>query len=96
MTMVIISAITMFMLCIVSLSSIISIIDIRTEPVALQILSTVFPTVRIWPRDTSAMAAGSVRDLSQLILKGDLTSAQVLALSDFAVPLKTDNSWVEF
>jgi len=34
-----------------------------TEPVALQILSTVFPTVRIWPRDTTAMVIGGIHSI---------------------------------
>jgi len=34
-----------------------------TEPVALQILSTVFPTVRIWPRDTTAMVIGGIHGI---------------------------------
>jgi len=37
-----------------------------TEPVALKILSTVFPTVRIWPRDTTAMVITAIHK----ILKG--------------------------
>uniref|UniRef100_A0A7S2JYL0 Fungal lipase-type domain-containing protein n=1 Tax=Zooxanthella nutricula TaxID=1333877 RepID=A0A7S2JYL0_9DINO len=37
-----------------------------TEPVSLQLLSTVFPTVRIWPRDTTAMVIGGIHR----ILKG--------------------------
>mmetsp|Transcript_96664 Transcript_96664/g.277595 ORF Transcript_96664/g.277595 Transcript_96664/m.277595 type:complete len:610 (+) Transcript_96664:1-1830(+) len=31
-----------------------------TEPVALQILSAVFPTVRIWPRETTSMVIGGI------------------------------------
>lgn len=31
-----------------------------TEPVSLQILSTVFPTVRIWPRGTTEMVIGGI------------------------------------
>jgi len=34
-----------------------------TEPVCLQILSTVFPTVRIWPRDTTAMVIGGIHGI---------------------------------
>merc|ERR1712176_1558497 len=34
-----------------------------TEPVALQILSTVFPTVRIWPRDITAMVIGGIHSI---------------------------------
>jgi len=34
-----------------------------TEPVSIQILSTVFPTVRIWPRDCASMVIKSIHDI---------------------------------
>eukprot|EP00928_Gymnodinium_smaydae_P045756 TRINITY_DN30462_c0_g1_i1.p1 TRINITY_DN30462_c0_g1~~TRINITY_DN30462_c0_g1_i1.p1 ORF type:complete len:972 (+),score=237.85 TRINITY_DN30462_c0_g1_i1:123-3038(+) len=39
--------------------------DIRmwTEPVVLQILSTLFPAVRAWPRETTALVFGSMQQL---------------------------------
>jgi len=42
--------------------------DIRlwTEPVALGILATVFPTIRVWPRDTVEMVILGVHDLLEL------------------------------
>jgi len=43
-----------------------------TEPVCLQILSTVFPTVRIWPRDTTAMVIGGIHGiLKRMALQDD-------------------------
>lgn len=34
-----------------------------TEPVALQILQTMFPTIRIWPRDSSSMVIRTIHDI---------------------------------
>lgn len=34
-----------------------------TEPVLLQILGAVFPTVRLWPRDTTAMVIAEIHEL---------------------------------
>eukprot|EP00931_Biecheleriopsis_adriatica_P041862 TRINITY_DN23872_c1_g1_i1.p1 TRINITY_DN23872_c1_g1~~TRINITY_DN23872_c1_g1_i1.p1 ORF type:complete len:962 (-),score=132.56 TRINITY_DN23872_c1_g1_i1:94-2613(-) len=43
-----------------------------TEPVAMQILSTVFPTVRIWPRDCVAMVIRAIHQvLGALALDDD-------------------------
>jgi len=43
-----------------------------TEPVTLMMLSTLFPTIRVWPRDTSAMVIGSIhRVLSSLGVQDD-------------------------
>jgi len=43
-----------------------------TEPVSIQILSTVFPTVRIWPRDCASMVIKSIHDiLGGLALQDD-------------------------
>lgn len=34
-----------------------------TEPVALQILQTMFPTIRIWPRDSASMVIRTIHDI---------------------------------
>ena len=34
-----------------------------TEPVCLQILQTMFPTIRIWPRDSSSMVIRTIHDI---------------------------------
>jgi len=48
--------------------------DLRmwTEPVCLQMLSTIFPTVRIWPRDTTALVIATIHGiLKRLAIEDD-------------------------